>query len=194
MKYLLVVFFAIFFWSSCQNNPEPKNTEAPETTQSGSAATDQNENPANGTGSNVEPVKNTALVGMKTGVINGTNVTIRMDATVKSEKTGTFDSQEVVEILEPKNVQNAGEAILSKPITVKGSGGTVNLPKGKAVVIEDYQPDRKTYMVQYEDPKKGNLTAQIDASIVETLTYATWYKVKRKNGETGWVLGKFLKI
>lgn len=126
--------------------------------------------------------------------IVGSNVTMRKDATVQSEKLGSFDSNEAVEVLETKNVNNDREAILTKPITVKGSGGEVNLPKGKAVVIEEYQSERNYYLVTYQDPQKGKLTAEIDASAVETITYSTWYRVKRANGETGWVLGKFLKI
>lgn len=126
--------------------------------------------------------------------IVGSNVTMRKEASVQSEKLGSFDAQESVEVLETKNVNNDREAILSKPITVKGSGGEVNLPKGKAVVIESYQSERNYYLVTYQDPQKGKLTAEVDASAVETITYSTWYKVKRKNGETGWVLGKFLKI
>lgn len=126
--------------------------------------------------------------------IVGSNVTMRKEATVQSEKLGSFDNNEAVEVLETKNVNNDREAILTKPITVKGSGGEVNLPKGKAVVIEEYQSERNYYLVTYQDPQKGKLTAEIDASAVETITYSTWYRVKRPNGETGWVLGKFLKI
>lgn len=126
--------------------------------------------------------------------IVGSNVTMRKEATVQSEKLGSFENNEGVEVLETKNVNNDREAILTKPITVKGSGGEVNLPKGKAVVIEEYQSERNYYLVTYQDPQKGKLTADIDASAVETITYSTWYRVKRANGETGWVLGKFLKI
>lgn len=126
--------------------------------------------------------------------VNGSNVTMREAATVQSAKVGSFENGEKVEVLESKNVDNEGEAILTKPITVKGSGGEVNLPKGKAVVIGEYLSDENRYRVTYEDPQKGKLTAEVDAAAVETITYSTWYRVKRSNGETGWVLGKFLKI
>lgn len=126
--------------------------------------------------------------------IIGSNVTMRKDASVQSDKIGSFDANEKVEVLETKNVNNDREAILSKPLTVKGQGGEANLPKGKAVIIEEYQSERNMYLVTYQDPQKGKLTAEVDASAVETITYSTWYKVKRNSGETGWVLGKFLKI
>lgn len=194
MKNLLVCLFAILAWSACQNNPAPETTEA--TNNSQPASSDAKEDSIIATKTVPEGAKmatESNLVGIQSGTITGSNVTMRQGATVQSEKTGTFEDKEIVEVLESTNVQNEGEAILSKPITVKGSGGTVKLTKGKAVVIENYQAGQNTYSVTYEDPKKGKLTAQIDASTVETIIYASWFKVKRKNGETGWVLGKFLK-
>lgn len=118
---------------------------------------------------------------------------MRKEASVQSDKTGSFEMGETVEILETKNVENDREAILTKPVTVKGSGGEVTLPKGKAVVIEAYQSERNYYAVSYQDPQKGKMTADIDASAVETITYSTWYRVKKSGGEIGWVIGKFLK-
>jgi SH3-like domain-containing protein len=87
---------------------------------------------------------------------------------------------------------------LVKPISLyedqSGSGAeALKLQKGKAVVIETYHPENNKYSVAYMDAKKGKLYAQIDADAVETITYSTWYRVKRANGQTGWVLGKFLK-
>ena len=127
------------------------------------------------------------------GIITGSNVTMRKEASVQSEKIGSFENSEKVEVLETKNVNNESEAILNKSITLKGSGGEANLLKGKAVIIEEYKSEGNLYRISYQDPQKGKLTAEVDASAVETITYSTWYKVKRMNGETGWILGKFLK-
>jgi hypothetical protein len=195
MKYLIIILFALFTWTACQETPEVKAPESPQVTQAPpptpGAGTNQ-------TGAMPPPgsieISETELVGMGKANIDGSNVTMRKDASIQSEKVGTFEDKEPVAVLESKNVQNEGEAILSKPISVKGSGGTVNLPKGKAVVIEDYKPNTNTYLVTYEDPKKGKLTAEIDAKSTQTIIYATWFKVKRSNGETAWVLGKFLKF
>jgi len=125
--------------------------------------------------------------------IQGTNVTMRKEASVKSEKLGSFSAGEQVTVLASKNVDNSQEGILSKPITVQGSGGTVSLNKGKAVVIENYITETNRYKVTYEDPEKGKLTAEIAADAVETINYSTWYQVKRTSGEVAWILGKFLK-
>ncbi len=125
--------------------------------------------------------------------IIGTGVTMRKDASVQSDKISSFNANEAVTVLETKNVDNDKEAVLTKSITLTGGGSEIKLPKGKAVVIEEYKSESNTYLVTYQDPQKGKMSADIDASAIETITYSTWYRVKRSNGQTGWVLGKFLQ-
>jgi uncharacterized protein YqfB (UPF0267 family) len=130
--------------------------------------------------------------------IMGTSVTMRKEASVKSDKLGSFNNNEEVTVLETKNVNNENEAILTKPIQLyvsESNSGDVamTLPKGKAVVIEKYDADDNKYEVSYQAGDKGKLFAGISADAVETISYSTWYRVKRANGEEGWVLGKFLK-
>ena len=189
--FLLLLALAVY---ACQNTPDPKATDAPLTNAPGQPGTtlDTNQLKEEAAKSGVE-ISKTDLVGMSKSSINGSNVSMRNGATIKSEKIGTFEDKELVEVIGYQNVQNEGEAILSKSITVKGSGGTVKLNQGKAVLVEDFNPEANTYLVTYEDPKKGKLSAEIDASAALTITYATWFNVKRQNGEIGWVLGKFLK-
>jgi hypothetical protein len=134
-----------------------------------------------------------------TGTITGSSVTMRKGATVQSDKLGSFNNNEKVIILETQNVNNENEAILTKAIdlytgTNQEGKAAMTLPKGKAVVIDRYISEENKYMVSYQDAKQGKLYANIDASAVETITYSTWYKVQRSNGQTGWVLGKFLKV
>ncbi len=124
---------------------------------------------------------------------------MRKDASVKSDKLGSFNANEAVTVLETKNVNNENEAILTKPIPLYVSESTsgqvaMTLPKGKAVVIEKYSADDNKYEVSYQAEGKGKLFANISADAVETISYSTWYRVKRASGEEGWVLGKFLKI
>ncbi|HMX40547.1 MAG TPA: SH3 domain-containing protein [Saprospiraceae bacterium] len=130
--------------------------------------------------------------------INGSNVIMRKEASVKSEKLGSFSPNEEVEVLETKNVNNENEAILTQPIPLyanEDQSGKVamTLPKGKAVVIEQYNADDNKYEVSYQMEGKGKLFAKISADAVETISYSTWYRVRRASGEEGWVLGKFLK-
>ncbi|MDO8368507.1 MAG: hypothetical protein Q7T20_17035 [Saprospiraceae bacterium] len=192
MKYLLIFLLAAFTWASCQNTPDPQTYETSNAPNQAGTTLDTNLLKEEAAKSGVE-ISQTDIVGMSKGTIDGSNVSMRSGPTVKSEKTGSFEDKEQVEVLGYQNVQNEGEAILSKSITVKGSGGTVKLNQGKAVIVEDFKSETNTYHVSYEDPKKGKLEADIDASVALTITYATWFQVKRQSGEIGWVLGKYLK-
>jgi hypothetical protein len=194
-KYLALMLLSLLGWVSCKDTPSPEKMEAPAANQPIAPdgmnldAAQQKELAAK---SGVR-ISESEIVGVSEGTITGSNVSIRQSGTIKSEKVGVFDNNEAVKILSSMNVKNEGEAILSKSITVKGSGGSVTLTKGKAVMIEDYDSATNSYQVSYEDPKKGKLNAKIEASAAETIIFATWFNVERANGEKGWVLGKFLK-
>ncbi len=202
MKHLIFLLFLSLFLANCQNDPSPKTgeevkdvkqqTEAVEKT--GQQMVDQ---PAQITPAESAAPAATSAVSPKSH-INGTNVTMRKDASVKSDKLGSFNANEAVTVLETKNVNNENEAILTKPIPLyvsESNSGEVamTLPKGKAVVIENYNADNNKYEVTYQAEGKGKLFANISADAVETISYSTWYRVKRASGEEGWVLGKFLK-
>ena len=186
MKSLLIIVTFVLTFVSCKNDPPPRTSE-------------------DGTVKTVEPVaqpheslmSGSGVVPSIKTHINATNVTMRKEASVQSDKIGAFELKEPVLILETKNVNNENEAILTKSISLyvkenNSSEVAMTLPKGKAVVIENYNADNNKYEVSYQIPQKGKLYAQISADAVETITYSTWYKVKRASGEIGWVLGKFV--
>ncbi len=196
MKHLILFFVLLGLLASCQNNAtEQKPAEADQKNQAAQNMTpEQMEELKKTAGLDVKIANNSPIVGGGKGVINGKAVKIQKDASLQSEKVGVLEDKENVDILETQVVQSEGEAIINKPITVKGAGGSMNLPKGTSVTVENYQTDGKPNTVKYEDPKKGILTAQVEASTIETFIYANWYNVKRNNGETGWVYGKFVKV
>ncbi|MBL7827696.1 MAG: SH3 domain-containing protein [Saprospiraceae bacterium] len=190
MKHVWLLFFALC-WIACKNDQAPNNTvtEAPAPTQT-PTSTPSPEPVAN------EETRDQPVIAQddhSKATITGSNVTMRKEASIQSEKIGSFTAAEKVEVLESKNVNNDKEAMLTKAVTLQGSGGEITLTKGKAVIIEEYQSERNFYAVSYEDPQKGKLTADIPADAIETISYSTWYRVKKANGEIGWVLGKFLK-
>lgn len=192
--FFTIIALSFFCCKNKQKNTEDTRTEEQKTPIEQSQRTNDSESPANNTETattNQTPAAAPTQSHLLT--IKASNVTMRESASIQSAKIGTFEKNEQVELLETQNVENDKEAILTKNLTVKGSGGETTLPKGKAVVIEEYLSDKNSYRVTYEDPKKGKWSAEIDAAAVETITYSTWYRVKRANGETGWVLGKFLK-
>jgi hypothetical protein len=133
------------------------------------------------------------------GTINGSGVVMRQESSVKSDKIGAFNQGETVDVLETKNVNNDNEGILSKQITLYATDKNTNspveltLPKGKAVVLEGYDENQNKHQVSYQDPQKGKLFGLVSADAIETISYSTWYKVRRANKQEGWVLGKFLK-
>jgi hypothetical protein len=186
MKSLLIIVALVLTFVSCKNDPSPRVSEDGKEKIVAPVAQPHDSLTS---GSGVVPTIKTH--------INATNVTMRKEASVQSDKIGAFELKEPVLILETKNVNNENEAILTKSISLyvkedNSSEVAMTLPKGKAVVIESYNADNNKYEVSYQVPQKGKLYAQISADAVETITYSTWYKVKRASGEIGWVLGKFV--
>ena len=204
MRHLLFLLLLSLFLANCQNDSSPKTGEgaeqqgkAVEKTEQPTMSDQPKSAPTESSESAATAPATTSAVSPKSH-INGTNVTMRKEASVKSDKLGSFNPNEAVTVLETKNVNNENEAILTKPIPLyvsESNSGEVamTLPKGKAVVIENYNADNNKYEVTYQAEGKGKLFANISADAVETISYSTWYRVKRATGEEGWVLGKFLK-
>ncbi|MBK8425749.1 MAG: hypothetical protein IPL27_07090 [Lewinellaceae bacterium] len=219
--YFIVALLIAFFWTACGSDPSPKTGEELEKAKTELEAKKKeladkqeiariekelqelnqqikqvNKEEDQASGKSEPGTKNATPSATNTGPqsrIIGTGVTMRKDASVQSDKISSFNANEAVTVLETKNVDNDKEAVLTKAITLTGGGSEIKLPKGKAVVIEEYKSESNTYLVTYQDPQKGKMSADIDASAIETITYSTWYRVKRSNGQTGWVLGKFLQ-
>ena len=214
----IFTLFIAFVWSACGNDPSPKTGEELEKSKAELEAkkkelADKQEiaridkeledlnqqikkvdkGADQPTAKSEQGTESTSANNGPQSRIIGTGVTMRKDASVQSDKISSFNANEAVTVLETKNVNNDKEAVLTKPITLSGNGSEIKLPKGKAVVIEEYKSESNTYLVTYQDPQKGKMSADIDAGAIETITYSTWYQVKRSNGQTGWVLGKFLK-
>ncbi len=128
------------------------------------------------------------------GTIIGKGVIIRQSNSVESAKLGNFDENEQVTILSEARPQNQNQAIAAKPIKLYDDydGKLITtLNKGKALVIENF--DGSVYKVSYQDPKFGKLYATVFPDELQNISNEVWYKVRRKTGDEGWVLGKFLK-
>lgn len=128
------------------------------------------------------------------GTIIGKGVIIRQSNSVESAKMGNYDENEKVSIISEARPQNQNQAIAAKPIKLYDDydGKLITtLNKGKALVIENF--DGSVYKVSYQDPKFGKLYATVFPDELQNISNEIWYKVRRKNGDEGWVLGKFLK-
>ncbi len=131
------------------------------------------------------------------GTIRGLEVIMRAEASVKSDKISSFNQGEQVAVLETKNVSNENEAVLTTSLTLDGTAENkpvkMIVPKGKAVMIENYNADKNEYTISYQDDRKITFSGAVRADAIETIAYSTWYRVQRHTGKQGWVLGKFLK-
>jgi hypothetical protein len=135
--------------------------------------------------------------GSPTGTIKGNSVTMRDKASTQGNSLGAFNNNEVVTILKKQRADNAGEAILKTPIDlftgVNGTGEkSIVLPKGKAIFIQGIDDSSGKVYVSYKHPEKGTLYAMIPTNAIEDIESSIWYQVKRSNGQTAWVFGKFL--
>jgi hypothetical protein len=126
--------------------------------------------------------------------ITGTNVIIRESHSTTSAKLGNFDTNETVKILDEYYPSNNNEAIVATPIHLLNSSGKVvyTLPKGKAVKIISRNSGK--VQVSFYHSEYGTLTANINNYDLESIAGEKWYKVKRNNGQTGWVFSKFVNI
>lgn len=133
-----------------------------------------------------------------TGTITGAGVVMRASGSVQAEKLGNFSKGEKVDILSQTTVSQSNEAIANKDIPLyeeKDSGEfAYTLPKGKAVVVDNYNGDNGVYTIHYQHPEMGTLYAQAPAGSLDRLSGELWYFVRRSNGDKGWVVGKFLSV
>ncbi|MFN0214499.1 MAG: hypothetical protein ACKVT2_09615 [Saprospiraceae bacterium] len=198
MKYISIFLFAILIIASCQNNTDPKTGDSNLNEQGiqADAPKTPEEMKELATKSGVE-MSNSDIVGNVSGPVEGTiigaNVAFRKGATITSEKMGTLAANESVVFHGNVIIEDEAEAILSQSVAMKGSSGSVTLSKGKPVFIEKFKAGSKTYLISFEDPQKGKLSAQVSASAVESITNASWAQVERKSGEKGWIFSKNVK-
>lgn len=131
------------------------------------------------------------------GRINGENVILRSAATVQSSKLDNFAQNESVTIVARTNANAGNEAIVKQDVslysyTSAGKTPVYTLPKGKAVILQEYMQDSDAFRVTYQHPDMGKLEAVLATNLLHNLSDQTWYQVRRNNGQTGWVLGRFL--
>ncbi len=130
----------------------------------------------------------------KVGIINGDGVVMRSGNSIESAKLSNFTNGEKVEILEETKPKNENQAITTKPIKLYSDYNgkyMATLNKGKALVIEEFTGTE--YKVSFQHPEFGKLYATVASSELESISNEIWFKVKRANGQEGWVIGKFLK-
>lgn len=195
MKKILILLCLTGLMISCKNEQEPKAPVSPEAPQAAGQPMSREELDKQKELAQKEGLASSEsdIVGTGKGQIIGKNVAMKSDATFSSDNKGTFDENEMVKMITYKVVQSEGEGILGKPVSMRGAGGTITLAKGKTVNILQSDASSNIFLISYDDPKKGKFGAEVKADVFETRIFATWHQVQRQNGETVWVLGKYLQ-
>jgi hypothetical protein len=118
----------------------------------------------------------------------------------QSAKVATnLAADETVTVIERQYGSSVDEIILYHEMpayTTPARSGepAATLPSGTTVRIERFDKGNETYYVRYEHPQKGRLYGAVTASQLETLNYSYWFRIRRANGQEGWVPGRFLNV
>ena len=128
------------------------------------------------------------------GFIKGTDVIIRQAPNTSSKIIGSFkNSGEKVAIIDELEASNNSEAILNKNVDIYDSEReTIHvLRKGKALYI--ISKNDESYIVSIQDKELKGHKLKLSFKDVDVIA-GNWYKVKRNNGQIGWVFGKFISF
>lgn len=136
-----------------------------------------------------EGVSSNNVTSEVTAIINGSNVVIRNNASTTSRKIGSFkNTGERVQIIRTSAVNNKHSGIIRNDYNLNN----YVLKKGKAVQITSY--DGTNVNISYQDTSNRYQNTTVPLAIVEDTDKQKWYQVKRSNGESGWVFGKFVSV
>jgi hypothetical protein len=119
------------------------------------------------------------------GQILGEAVIIRQSASAQSKKLGNFDQGESVKILQKQVSLTNNEAILTQDVAANDD---LIIKKGSAVQIRRYIAEQDYFEIDFKDTYLN-----LPAYVVQQTVNENWYQIRRANGMSGWVFGKFLK-
>jgi hypothetical protein len=128
------------------------------------------------------------------GIIIGKGVLMRSSYSTQSASKGTFKQGESVWVIEELEPNNNNEGITKTYVKLYDEYGqhAETLNPGRAVKIIAREGSK--YKVSFMSTKRQKLTAKIDRSEIDIISGDKWYRVRRDNGETGWVFSKFLEF
>ncbi|MDO5510145.1 MAG: SH3 domain-containing protein [Weeksellaceae bacterium] len=201
MKHFYIFFTVLFILTSCQDSTKEKELELKiRELELRERAIQNRKTPQQEIEKKEEVIlpeklpskKSVDVLEFGNATIKGTNVIIRTSHSTKSKPKGSFKPNETVVILDEYNPGNSREAITKRKISLYNNSGhqIYSLNPGKAVEVinESYG----NYEVIFVHPDYGRLRASINENDLEFITGDAWYKVRRRNGEIGWVFSKFV--
>lgn len=127
----------------------------------------------------------------RSAYVNAEDVNLRSNHTTNSRVIGKLNRGEYVSILDSYRPINSNEAILTSNVQFYNDNGRrYMLNKGKAVnVLEDYG---NSYRISFRHNTYGVMTATVDKYYINFISGDYWYYIRKANGQTGWVLSKFV--
>lgn len=128
------------------------------------------------------------------GIITGKGVLMRSSYSTQSAPKATFSQYESVLVIEEYQPNNANEGITKAYVKLYDEYGqhAETLNPGRAVKIIGREGAK--FKVSFVSTKRRTLTAKIDRSEIDIISGDSWYRVRRDNGQIGWVFSKFLEL
>jgi len=131
----------------------------------------------------------------KVGFINGTDVILRENYSIDSKIISVFkESGEEIEILEKYYTDESENSLISNDIITNIKGKSVELKKGKAVKIIESKLNNNQVLISFKGDKNDEVVCLIDRNNLEEMSFNYWYKIMKKDGQIGWVYGKFVNV
>lgn len=124
--------------------------------------------------------------------VTGSNVIIRSDHTTESPSAGVVAREGTeVDVLERYLTSGSSEALLKNNIVVIHNGNRLQVSSGKALRIIEDRDD--SVRVSLSTREAGRVETTISKMDVEAMGDQQWYKVRTRDGITGWIYGKFIE-
>lgn len=122
--------------------------------------------------------------------VSATQVILRSRPSIQSDKEGMLDRGDALVVLDEWVADRDNEGILKNDISTES--GYV-LKKGRAVTLRNYNPALHRYEVIVQD-SRGDVSGWVSEGMVKSLKGIPWYKIRKTDGKTGWVLSEFIEL
>ncbi len=126
------------------------------------------------------------------GQITGTNVNVREDHSLRAKVRARVSARETVDILEEWNESGAGSAVLLKDVEIDIPGtGKRLLRKGLEIAVMSRNEANQTIDFMIPSENTANVLRVPKNTVLET-TQWPWFRIRKKNGQEGWIFGKYI--
>ena len=131
----------------------------------------------------------------KLALITGTDIIMRSEHSTKSKIVGSFkEAGEKITLLDTYTSKKQTILIKNEVIVNDRKGQGNILSKGKSVKIISINEEPPVEILISFITKNGETKEGVVPENALDYINESWYKVKRDNGEIGWVFGKFIKM